>query len=824
MSRPSYADLSYDWRAPIHGKFVKRPLRENPLYEIVNKAHIIYFVKTITSESLEKYMNLKFSRDIIDIKDDKAFIMLLIEKLYDNSILNDDKSNLKTHKAKLIAQFSNVLPNLDKYLIYLCNLVYYLYPNRLYLLKRNKSSYQQTNMDNHLFYPKLYNNETIDFWMNFALDLNDNKPKTVYKHPNLTYSKICNTYDHTIIIKDKTIDWNDTDFVNSPGKFNYEVDRFLHSSFIRSGKKTVKEYLLVIKDEYLKILEECTCGCSMSCPNKTICPTNVSCLSGLIQKSYMSNISEITSMDKICDLLISYHNEYYKFYRRMPTQNILPFWRIIFEQFIKSNHTSLFKEPANYDYTQDVDFKKFTYNTDIAKILDTYEIGVKSYIYKFMPTPIQYIVLFLTSSKYNRDIKYKPELKDNVVEINDCIIKFIGDNYKNRINFTKSIIENFSKVYFYLNQNCGAVLKDKKIIQDTLQAKTIIPLIETSDNSIEIDYNKYYKQHKTEDDETNFELLYHKIKIHQKIYDLIADFLYINAQSHIHALEKNVGMVNFTNKTLAFGHGFLLKKYGFKDVSYVYKISSDQNFGFSDLIRWTLEQNTISVMNFAKTEKLISGVFLIDDESMPCMYFDFLDDRDIKFQNLKLIETIEITLPLSLANKPKKQNLESKEQEQEQERNYYTHHYYIFFDTKKEIIVILNSRGRVVYPGEILETYAITYRELNILYSYNCNFYRCKKEEFSFLYLVSPAEYSQRLPEILQKLKIYDKFVKDFEPVFIVKDRINTKALIIVKKNLELVSYPETYKELYMRLKKIGNIEFKKSINDHLPFHSQVCS
>ena len=210
----------------------------------------------------------------------------------------------------------------------------------------------------------------------------------------------------------------------------------------------------------------------------------MSCLKNLINKSYISNITEITSMNILYNLLIEYHNEYYKFYKSMPTVNILPFWRRIFDEFIKSNHKSLYKEPPPPDYTQEIDFKQYTYNTDIARILDTYEIGVKSYIYKFMPTKIQYIVLFLTSSEYSIEIKYMPETKGNVVEINDSIIKFIGDNYNNRIKYTKSIIKNFCKVYFYLNQNRDAKLEDETIIQ---------AIKKTNYNSEDIDdYNEYY--------------------------------------------------------------------------------------------------------------------------------------------------------------------------------------------------------------------------------------------------------------------------------------------------------------------------------------------
>jgi len=751
-------------------------------YSIKNSRTYIFY----TFNSLRKYKNINLSYTIV--LSDKEFISLLVKKLYDNPIIADNKTKLEEHYNELMAQNFDSLDSksLDKYLIYLCNLFYYI-SKKLYLLDTGSNNKKtnvthQTNLNNHLFYPKLYKADTIDFWMNFVLDLNKNITKIKTTHSNLIYYKFCDDYDNIEIIKNKTINWNDRAFVNS-GNFNYDIDSFLHKSFIQSGKKTVKEYLIVIKNEYLKILNECE--------------TNESCLRGLIQKSYISNISEITSMNKIYEILFSYHNEHYKIYKNMPSHNILPFWKPIFELFLNSNHNSLYDKSA--DYTRDVDLSKFTYNKDIAKILDTYEFGVRSYIYKFMPTPIQYIVLFLTSYEYDQTLEYRPKLKENVFIINDIIIRFIENDYKKRIEYTKNIIKNFSKVYFYLKQNPLANFNDIQIIRDIKDTNINEPK--------DFDFKIYYQQNEKYDNNTNYELLFHKLKIHQEIYDLIADFLYINAQSHIHNLEKNHGIINITNKTLVFGNTFLLKRYGFKDVSYIYKINSDVNFGFSDVLRWTIEQNNIMVMNFAKTEKLISGVILIDDNKMPYMFLDFLYNN---IENLKLIETIEIKLPLPF-DKEKDESM----------RKYYIHIYYIFFDTVKNIIIILNNRGRIVYPGEILETYAITYRELNILYTYNCNFYKCKNEKFSFLYLVSPAEYSQRLPTILKKLDIYDKFVKNFEPVFIVKDRINTKALIVVKQNLELVSYPATYKELYIKLKAMGDIEFKKSIKENLPFHSQ---
>ena len=749
------------------------------------------YTSNLFNKQLEFHPNVQFIKN-------QEFLRLLINNFYKQAKFSQyTEEYLDESRYEIITQNFDRVTNEEiiKYMKYLCNLMYYInfeFPKRAFLLKKGSTTTQQTNINNHLFYPKKYNAETINFWMNLFLDLN--KTVEIKKvNPFLQYSNFCNTYDSTIIIKDKTINWNDIKFTET-GNFDYNVDRFLHKSFIESGHKTVVDYLFVIKDEYLKILNECQ--------------ENVSCLRNLIQKSYISNISEITSIDKIFEILTFYHNEHYKIYKSMPHQNILPLWKTIFELFLTSNHNSLYDKPA--EYTQEVDLSKFTYNKDIAKILDTYEFGIRSYIYKFMPTLIQYIVIFLTSYQYNQTIEYLPISKENVEIINNIIVEFIGNDYKKRIEYTKSIINNFSKIYFYLKQTPNPDFNNSQIIQE-------IKAIEDIDDSESFDFKIYYEQHKDNDNDTNYELLYHKIKLQQEIYNLISDFLYINAQSYVHSLEKNYGMINTNNKTLVFGNTFLLKKYGFRDVSYVYKLNSDVNIGLSNTIKWTVEQNNVLVINFAKTERLISGIFLINDEKIPNIYVDFINKtKDIK--NLKLIEIIEISLPLAFYKKHE----EAKEQS---ERQFYTHIYYIFFDIAKEIIVILNNRGRVVYPGEILETYAITYRELTILHTYNCNFYKCKK--FNFLYLVSPAEYSERLPIILKKNNIYDKFVANFEPVFIVKDRINTKGLIIVKKNLELVSYPTTYKQLYLDLKKIGNIEthkFNDSIKEHLPFHSQVCS
>jgi hypothetical protein len=299
--------------------------------------------------------------------------------------------------------------------------------------------------------------------------------------------------------------------------------------------------------------------------------------------------------------------------------------------------------------------------------------------------------------------------------------------------------------------------------------------------------------------------IYKSLLLQKKIFILINKFLFINGQDFIHLPEKNIGIIDLDNKPLVFGSTIYLDNYGFKNIHNIFKINSVYNFGLSNTIRWFQTQNNALTLNFNKTERLFSGIFLINETTLD-IHENFLE-RNIK--NLKLLEIINITLPFRFKKNGVKKIIQI---------NY---KYFVFFDdtADEKKIIILNNRGHTIEPPELIEQILITYRELTIIYSYGCNFYKCKDEEFKFIYLVSSPEYSGAIPIILQKLGIYEEFATNFEPAFLIKDK-ETKALIFIDKKLDLLAYPPKYKDLYLQLKKISNPETIKNI----PLHAQTCS
>jgi hypothetical protein len=551
--------------------------------------------------------------------------------------------------------------------------------------------------------------------------------------------------------------------------------------------------------EYEKIIKDCS--------------ENITCLRKLVNKSYISNYSEITSLEKVYEILLLYHREHHNIFLKLQrSQSGIPeMWKHLFTTFLISNHKSLFESDPP-DYSVQIDFSKHILKKDISKILDTYEFGIRNNIHKFFPSDIQYLVLCdTTHTLYDF-------LKSNVIFINKVNEEITKNNCSNRLRHNKNIFESYVKIYSFLRKNPATNLNNPNILEEINRFTSS----EQKEDEQLFDYDKIYEEHKTNDTETNYELLFHKAKLQNNIYDLIFKFLYINAYTLVHSLEEDTEITDTNNKTIVFGNSFLLKKYGFFDINYIYKLNSQVNFGLSHIISWSVEQNNITTLNFAKSERLISGIFIINNDLLPTMLEDFIDKPDNNIKNLRLLEIIQIHLPLML-DKKFTEGLMSRA-EAETKRKYYIHIYYVFYDIQKKIIVILNNRGRIIYPGEILEIYTVTYRELTMLYTYNCNFYRCKIDGFKFLYLISPAEYSQRLPSILKKKNLYDEFKANFEPVFIIKDRENSQSFIIIKKNLDLVSYPTEYKELYKNLKEIGQIKIQNpSVTDYLPFHSQQC-
>jgi hypothetical protein len=110
-------------------------------------------------------------------------------------------------------------------------------------------------------------------------------------------------------------------------------------------------------------------------------------------------------------------------------------------------------------------------------------------------------------------------------------------------------------------------------------------------------------------------------------------------------------------------------------------------------------------------------------------------------------------------------------------------------------VIILNHRGRLIEPPELLESYKISFRELfTITQYYNCTIFRSKK--YPHIHLVSPAEYQARLPNILRKAKLYDKFNEEFEPTYFVKSPELNNDLIEINSSGLIINTPERRKEL----------------------------
>jgi hypothetical protein len=746
----------------------------------IKDIYCIYQKGFVSADCLKKFFVIQPSRQQPEYISDKDFFIGIVNNIYEKirDKNSEDKKSSTSYTSDQITKHKQtiIFPSNDvsDYMTYLCNLNYYISLHKD-LLTAGTTHTKQENMSDHLFMPKVYSEKTVRFWKDFFINLNQPTQLIHYTKYLKIYS-ISTQYNQEIILKKKEQLFETYEIKTL---YNQYVDKYYSTEFLQSGQsgnKLVSDYLEYIKAKYMQNITNCeTLEATAEKSQQQVVDR---CIQNLIQTSYISSISEITDAETLVKLLLVYHEEYYRILKtiRKPKNPIQIRYRNLLKEFLKENHNSLFVSATipNYD-GEDINFKKYELKKDIEKILDTYLYGIKKTISELMPNKIYYAVIFLIYKDYiQQDIQqevYDPIDKKNITNMHIYIKQYIENNYQKIIQHYQKILTYMSKIYLSISQEQS---------DDFLQQEAHLRQI------IEKQYDMIIENKELE----KFKYLQKQ----QQILPIIDKYLYIDAKNAVHSLSNKKRFLDMRNQPLVFGNNTLLEKYGFKLMNYKYKINNQINISLSNIASWTIEQNNALTLNFSKTCRLFGGIFLIDSDNIPYIFYNYLYDLN-KIKNLHLIQIIEFA--------PNK-----------------IYKLFVFFDSTpdNQKVVVINEYGRVIIPPDIFPTYTVTYRELYIVSQiYGCNFFRCKIPNFEYLYLVSPAEYSAYLPSTLIKLKLYDDFIKEFEPVWIVKDIQHNKSLVIINKEKDIIAKAYELKEVYKQLKKINAESIYR-----IPFHSQI--
>ena len=722
----------------------------------------------------DKYHTWKIIYSRLNIIDISIFRDKLIEEIY-RIILDENKfdrygnryspEEINEHRGRYV---DDLPENNIEYIKYLCRLKTYLLENPIVVRKGRETS-QICN--NNLFFPK---KEHV-FYTNLLGNLlePDVKRNMVVHTPYIRILEITDNFEKT-----KNIDLytkNEQKFKDYQIKSNFKFanDKYFVTGYLEnpnySGKYTYGNYFEYLMTKYTDIINSCA--------------GNHSCLRNIIQQSYLSNISEISSMELVFELLLSVYIKHIELYNNLVVDDyITTRWKNVLKEFLLNCHNSLFIEGGVIDYNVEFDKKKYEYKKNIGDILDFFQFGIRKFEREMMPNIDYYATIFFICKAripiLSATIIYTPKSTENIITMNKIIQEYIHLNYRRTKQYHNDILIILKRICI-LKINMGLDLLNidgselRNLLNDGKYDKIDI-------TTLPIDNSEYIK----------------KINTQIEIGKEVDDFLYIDAEQFIQT--KNKQGFNAKIQPLVFGYDYNLDKYGFKLNNYKWKMCVGMFEGLTNHIHWTPELNNVVLLNFAKSTKLFSGIFLIEPNKLPKKYNEYT--KYINHDPEVFIHTHSIEIKLSNDIKSGTTILN------------------VFCDksakTEDRKLIILNSRGRTVLPPEILENYGISYRELYIMSQiYNCVFFRNKK--FPYIFLVSPAEYAARIPVILKKLDLYDDFISKYEPVFLVKDVKNYNNLVIINKKFEVIGYPETLEDVYGGDIKIINSESRQ----RLPFH-----
>jgi len=488
--------------------------------------------------------------------------------------------------------------------------------------------------------------------------------------------------------------------------------------------------------------------------------------SNMTYEIYMENIREL----EIADMYHIFESIYLNYISLYNSTNwnsestpIKKKWKNVIIKYLNHTHNVLY-DNTKESKLDDIDYSKFNqslykYNLDIYNIFDRFQVGFGKQVYEMIPSDDHYMVMYLIFKEYiGTDMEYQVT-KDNILDINAQILSYI-----NRQELKLSKLEKIKKYYNdiikYMRRICVYKLLNPNTTPDI---NAILSQNQLDEN------NTYDKIQEIE------KLNYQKI-----VAEATDDFIYIN----ISDLTQTKDKIDIDINTTCFGMGRVLEKYGFTLNKYKWKILSMICSGITKKIRWNIKLNYSLIGNYLYTNRLFN-IFIIDESDVPNKYpYSIINYND----SCKHIYTIKIT-------KPKPLNL------------------YVIYDNTNKKIFILNNRERIINPPNLTEDYVVTYRELyTISQIYSCKFYRHKIHKW--LFLVSPPQYSSRLPPLLKRLNLYDKFVANYQKVHIVKDVGG--ELIIVDENLQIIGHSASNPYILSE-----NPKIKKELLKRFPFHEQ---
>jgi hypothetical protein len=224
-------------------------------------------------------------------------------------------------------------------------------------------------------------------------------------------------------------------------------------------------------------------------------------------------------------------------------------------------------------------------------------------------------------------------------------------------------------------------------------------------------------------------------------------------------------------------------KYGFMLNFNKWRLDYGMTDYLNNKIHWSEDLNLLTNYCISNSKMLFSGLFVIEDESLPLKFKNYF--KGFPNNKLVLIKVLQLKI--------------------DQKKNTITQRiidiyelFFIYYDETKNTCVVLNSKGRIVNPPNILEDYIITHRELNTLSQFfNLSFYRCKK--FPYIYLLSPSLYQKRIYSILGEEK-FKLFTDNFDYVIVNKNYKNNNEFTMINKWKQYFNIPKYANKNIQRL------------------------